>query len=132
MCAVTSPFEEESDDECLDWLYRGICCHCSFVRAHVGTDLHKPYAPNGHDWNARRHDEFSTQGWLAIHFITGTVLYGGAFVVLVAVLRTDAYLGIGLLLGAIGWLMAMLAMMSMVGKGLFGMKAGVMAPSMSL
>jgi hypothetical protein len=122
------PSEEELDDECLDWF----CRHCSFVRLHVDADFHEPYVPNGYDRNARQHDEFLTQGWLAIHFITGTVLYGSTFVVLVAVLRTDAYLGIGLLLGAIGWLMAMLAMMSMVGKGLFGMKAGVMAPSMSL
>jgi hypothetical protein len=48
-------------------------------------------------------------------------LYGGVFVALVAVLQTDAYLGVGILLGAIGWLVAM---MPMADKGVFGMKIG--------
>jgi hypothetical protein len=70
-------------------------------------------------------------GWL-VHFMAGTVVYGGAFVVLIILFGTAAYVLIGLLLGALGWGMAMVALMPMAGNGPFGTKLGVMVPVMSL
>ena len=70
-------------------------------------------------------------GWLG-HFMVGTVLYGGAFVLILTVIDTESYVVVGLALGAIGWSMVMVGMMPMAGKGLFGMKGGVMVPVMSL
>lgn len=69
--------------------------------------------------------------WL-VHFIVGTVIYGGAFVVLIAIFSTDAYLWMGLLLGAIGWILASLMMMPMGGNRIFGVDLGPMVPVMSL
>ncbi|MEX2494772.1 MAG: DUF6789 family protein [Woeseia sp.] len=86
------------------------------------------------DMNAMMADMMNSSraaAWL-VHFMVGTLLYGGAFVVLLAMLQTDAYLGTGVVLGAIGWLLAMIAMMPMAGKGFFGMKIGLIAPAMSL
>ncbi len=70
-------------------------------------------------------------GWL-VHFTVGTVLYGIAFAWLAPVLWGDAYWLRGVVLGIVGWLIAMLALMPMAGKGIFGMKIGAMAPVMSL
>lgn len=70
-------------------------------------------------------------GWL-VHFVVGTVLYGLAFAWVFAGLWPEAYWLGGAALGIAGWLAAMLMMMPMAGKGLFGMRIGAMAPMMSL
>lgn len=72
-------------------------------------------------------------GWF-IHFLVGTVLYGIAFAVFLAPALGAgvAYWLKGAILGAAGWLLAMVALMPMAGKGLFGMAIGAMAPVMSL
>ncbi|HEV7268006.1 MAG TPA: DUF6789 family protein [Falsiroseomonas sp.] len=70
-------------------------------------------------------------GWL-VHFMVGAVVYGGAFAWLAPSLPGDAWWFKGVVLGAIGWLIAMLAMMPMAGHGLFGIRLGGMVPVMSL
>jgi hypothetical protein len=71
-------------------------------------------------------------GWV-IHFMVGTVLYGGIFGwILAPSLSGTSYWILGIVLGGLGWLFAMVAMMPMAGKGFFGMKIGIMAPMMSL
>jgi hypothetical protein len=70
-------------------------------------------------------------GWL-VHFIVGTVLYGGAYAWIFAPWWPDAYWLSGAALGVLGWLIASLAMMPMAGKGVFGVKMGTMVPVMSL
>jgi len=70
-------------------------------------------------------------GWL-VHFIVGTVMYGGFFAwVLVPLLSDVQYWLVGVVLGIIGWLIAMVVMMPMGGKGFFGIKLGMMGPVMS-
>lgn len=70
-------------------------------------------------------------GWL-VHFMVGTVVYGLAFLWIFAGLWPDAHWLSGVVLGAVGWLIAMVMMMPMAGKGFFGMKLGAMVPVMSL
>lgn len=70
-------------------------------------------------------------GWL-VHFMVGTVVYGLAFLWIFAGPWADGYWLSGLALGALGWLIAMIMMMPMAGKGVFGMKLGAMVPVMSL
>lgn len=70
-------------------------------------------------------------GWL-VHFMVGTVVYGLAFLWIFSGLWPDAYWLSGPVLGAVGWLIAMVMMMPMAGNGVFGMKLGAMVPVMSL
>jgi hypothetical protein len=70
-------------------------------------------------------------GWV-VHFIVGTVLYGGVYGWQFAPIWPDAYWLSGAALGIVGWLIASLAMMPMADKGVFGMKMGAKAPVMSL
>ena len=63
-------------------------------------------------------------GWLA-HLMVGTVLYGGAFVLILLVIDTESYVVVGLAPGAIGWSMVMLVMMPMADNGLFGLTTGI-------
>jgi uncharacterized membrane protein YagU involved in acid resistance len=72
-----------------------------------------------------------TVAWL-VHFMVGTVVYGGAFVLLIALFGSEAYIWMGILLGAIGWLIASLMMMPMAGNRVFGVNLGTMVPVMSL
>lgn len=70
-------------------------------------------------------------GW-AVHFVVGTVVYGLAYAWIFAGIWSGTYWLSGLALGILGWLIAMLAMTPMAGKGVFGMEIGAMAPVMSL
>ncbi|MCW8193729.1 hypothetical protein F6455_02885 [Proteobacteria bacterium 005FR1] len=71
-------------------------------------------------------------GWL-VHFLMGTVVYGGFYGWLFVPAVNDYEFWIpGLALGLIGWLLAMVTVMPIAGKGAFAMNAGVMAPMMSL
>lgn len=66
-----------------------------------------------------------------VHFVIGTVGYGIAIVLLSRVQAKPAVV-LGLILGVIGWLIMMIMLMPMAGKGLFGMQIGIMAPIMTL
>lgn len=68
-------------------------------------------------------------GWV-VHLFVGTVLYGLAYTCVFAELWPDAHWLSDTVLGAIGWLIAMLVMMPMAGNGVFGMKLGAVAPVM--
>jgi uncharacterized protein DUF6789 len=64
-------------------------------------------------------------GWVA-HFVIGAVLYGLAVANLGSVLGASDLVR-GIVLGVIGWLIMMVALMPMVGAGLFAMNMGMMA-----
>lgn len=70
-------------------------------------------------------------GWL-VHFMIGVVIYGAAMAVLNARLPGTSAITHGVIIGILGWLVMMVALMPMAGAGLFGMKLGVMAPMMTL
>lgn len=70
-------------------------------------------------------------GWLA-HFMIGTIVWGGAFVVLNAYLPGKALWLKGISFGVAAWLGMMIVIMPMAGAGLFGMNMGMMAPVMTL
>lgn len=69
-------------------------------------------------------------GWV-VHFIVGTVLYGGAYAWVFVRIWPDIHWLNGVALGIFGWLLASVALMPMADKGLFGVKMGGMAPVMS-
>jgi hypothetical protein len=70
-------------------------------------------------------------GWIA-HFMIGIVVYGVAIATLDSKLPGTSRVGHGVMLGAIGWLIMMVALMPMAGAGLFGMNMGIMASMMTL
>jgi hypothetical protein len=70
-------------------------------------------------------------GWV-VHFIVGTVLYGGVYGWLFAPLWPQGFWLSGAAIGVVGWLIASLAMMPMAEKGIFGIRMGTMVPVMSL
>ncbi|ANF23822.1 DUF6789 family protein [Stutzerimonas stutzeri] len=73
----------------------------------------------------------SLVGAWVVHFLVGTVGYGIA-IALLSRTRPSPEVVSGLILSVIGWLIMMLGMMPMAGKGLFGMQIGIMAPLMTL
>jgi hypothetical protein len=70
-------------------------------------------------------------GWV-VHFMVGTVLYGGVFGWLAPVFFDGSWWLAGAVLGAFGWLLAMTMLMPMAGNGFFGIKLGGMVTVMSL
>lgn len=72
-----------------------------------------------------------TMGWLA-HFMIGAIAYGVGFAVLYDKLPGGGAVAKGVVLGVAGWLVMMLALMPMMGQGVFGMSMGMMAPMMTL
>lgn len=70
-------------------------------------------------------------GWV-VHVFIGVVLYGVAMAFFDSRLPGNSSVVHGVLLGVIGWLVMMIALMPMVGAGLFGMNLGIMAPMMTL
>ncbi|MGX0876553.1 hypothetical protein ACSSV4_001230 [Roseovarius sp. MBR-154] len=70
-------------------------------------------------------------GW-AIHFMIGTVIWGGGFAVLEPRLPGKEMWLRGVVFAIGAWLIMMVAMMPMAGAGLFGMQLGMMAPVMTL
>ncbi|MBN2631553.1 MAG: hypothetical protein JXR75_13565 [Rhodobacteraceae bacterium] len=70
-------------------------------------------------------------GWL-IHFMIGTIAWGGAFAIIQDRLPGGSLTvkGIAFAIGA--WLLMMILVMPMAGAGFFGMKMGIMAPVMTL
>ncbi|MDZ4365963.1 MAG: DUF6789 family protein [Afipia sp.] len=67
-----------------------------------------------------------------VHFVIGTVVWGGLFVATYAYLPGQRPWLKGVALGLIGWVAMMIVMMPMAGKGIFGMQLGIMAPLMTM
>jgi hypothetical protein len=70
-------------------------------------------------------------GWIA-HFMIGTVIFGGLFVLLAPNLPGVSLRLKGVLFGFGAWVLMMVAVMPMVGAGVFGMEFGMDAPIMTL
>ena len=70
-------------------------------------------------------------GWL-VHIMIGVVIYGAAMAVLNERLPGTNAITHGVIIGFVGWLVMMVALMPMAGAGLFGMNLGLMAPMMTL
>ncbi len=70
-------------------------------------------------------------GWL-VHFMIGTLAWGGGFAVLYSMIPGSGAIGKGILFGIAAWLGMMVMVMPMAGAGLFGMAFGIMAPMMTL
>ncbi|WP_104018407.1 DUF6789 family protein [Roseovarius nitratireducens] len=67
-----------------------------------------------------------------VHFMIGTVVWGGAFALLESYLPGGELWLKGVVFGIGAWLIMMVAMMPMAGAGFFGMQLGMMAPIMTL
>jgi hypothetical protein len=67
-----------------------------------------------------------------VHFIIGTVVWGGSFALLESYLPGGQLWLKGVVFGIGAWLIMMVAMMPMAGAGFFGMQLGMMAPAMTL
>lgn len=67
-----------------------------------------------------------------VHFMIGTVIWGGAFALLEPHLPGWELWLKGVVFGIGAWLIMMVAMMPMAGAGFFGMQLGMMAPVMTL
>jgi hypothetical protein len=74
---------------------------------------------------------FAAWGWLG-HFIIGTVLWGGGFVMLYGLVPGATALVKGIVFGIAAWLGMMIVVMPLAGAGLFGMAFGIMVPMMTL
>jgi hypothetical protein len=70
-------------------------------------------------------------GWI-VHFIIGTIAWGGGFALLYGLIPGDNAVVKGIGFGVAAWLGMMIAVMPMAGAGLFGMTFGIMAPIMTL
>jgi len=75
----------------------------------------------------------SIMAWLA-HFMIGMIGYGLAYVYIFSKLPFNSNIVRGILLGVAGWLAMMIAIMPMMGAGLFGLSlaSGVMVPVATL
>lgn len=60
--------------------------------------------------------------WI-IHFLVGIFAYGLAMALLAPLLPGDYWIK-GMIVGAIGWMIAMVTLMPAAGEGLFGLKIG--------
>jgi len=67
-----------------------------------------------------------------VHFLIGTVVWGGLFALLDPRLPAYSHWLKGVMLGVGAWLIMMVMVMPMAGKGLFGMQLGIMAPVMTM
>ena len=70
-------------------------------------------------------------GWI-IHFMIGTIAWGGGFALLYDVIPGGSAVGKGIVFGVAAWLGMMIMIMPMAGAGFFGMNMGIMAPVMTL
>jgi len=73
----------------------------------------------------------TTAGW-AVHFMIGTIAWGGGFAILYDHIPGGSSLIKGIVFGIGAWLGMMIAIMPMAGAGFFGMNLGIMAPMMTL
>jgi hypothetical protein len=72
----------------------------------------------------------ATAGW-GIHFMIGTILWGGAFALFNSQIPGGTQVTKGIVFGLAAWVMMMVAVMPMAGQGLFGLNLGTMAPAMT-
>jgi len=63
-------------------------------------------------------------GWVA-HFVIGTVGYAIAYTVITIIITTEKPILMGIIVGILGWLVMMVALMPMMGKGLFATAMGM-------
>ncbi len=70
-------------------------------------------------------------GWI-VHFMIGTVAWGGGFALLYELIPGGGAVVKGIVFGVAAWLGMMIIVMPMAGAGLFGMNLGIMAPIMTL
>ena len=72
-------------------------------------------------------------GW-ATHFMIGILGYGFMYAFVFSYLPLGGHVKRGLVLGLAGWLMMMMAVMPMMGAGLFGMSlpSGIMVPIVTM
>ena len=70
-------------------------------------------------------------GWM-MHFVIGSIVWSGAFVVLNEHLPSQNQITKGITLGIGAWLLMMIGPMPVSGSGLFGLNIGPMAPVMTL
>jgi hypothetical protein len=70
-------------------------------------------------------------GWV-IHFLIGTIAWGGGFALLYGLIPGENAVVKGIGFGVAAWLGMMIVVMPMAGAGLFGMTLGIMAPVMTL
>ena len=66
-------------------------------------------------------------GWL-LHFIVGTVIWGGLFLLLEHRLPGGSYTRRGLVFGTGAWLAVMVIVFPLAGSGLFGLGFGLIVP----
>ena len=69
-------------------------------------------------------------GWV-MHFMIGSIAWGGAFAVLNDILPPKTQIKKGIMLGIAAWFLMMIGPMPMGGAGLFGLNIGPMAPVMT-
>lgn len=69
-------------------------------------------------------------GWI-MHFMIGSVAWGGAFAVFNDIFPAKTQRKKGIILGIAAWFMMMIGPMPMGGAGLFGLNIGPMAPLMT-
>ena len=69
-------------------------------------------------------------GWV-MHFMIGSVAWGGAFAVFNDLLPPKTQVKKGIFLGICAWFLMMIGPMPMGGAGLFGLNIGPMAPVMT-
>ena len=69
--------------------------------------------------------------WI-MHFMIGTLAWGGGFALLYALIPGSGAVQKGVVLGIAAWLMMMIVVMPLAGAGLFGLGLGIMAPVMTL
>ncbi|GHB05048.1 hypothetical protein GCM10009069_29490 [Algimonas arctica] len=70
-------------------------------------------------------------GWV-MHFVIGTVAWGGGYALLYKILPSDSSVIKGITFALAAWMVMMIVVMPMAGKGSFGMEIGIIAPIMTM
>ena len=70
-------------------------------------------------------------GWV-MHFVIGTVAWGGGFTLLYRFLPGKSSVVKGIIFSLGAWLIMMLVIMPMAGEGIFGLNIGIPAPLMTM
>ena len=73
----------------------------------------------------------ATVGWI-VHFMIGTIAWGGGFALLYVLIPGDNAVVKGIGFGVAAWFGMMILVMPMAGAAVFGMNLGIMAPIMTL
>lgn len=73
----------------------------------------------------------AAMGWI-IHFLIGTIIWGGGFAVINGLIPGGNQVVKGIIFGIFAWLIMMVAIMPMAGAGFLGLNLGIMAPIMTM